>query len=170
MKGLISTRLAAVCLTGGLTLSGGCHTYRDLVDPCYPERYEYAARQEVHAALAPQVNNGHVLDQTVWNYHFELGTDKLTPGGLQHLAYLARRRPCPDPIVYLQTAQDVSYDPTASDKFAETRAGLDNRRIQAIQSYLNAQTTGRRVSFDVLVHDRSEVGIAAARATRPDLR
>ena len=73
--------------------------------------------------IAPQVSNGHVLDQTVWNYDFEPGTDKLTGGGLEHLAYLARRRPQPDPMVYLQTAQDVAYDPASPDKLAATRAG-----------------------------------------------
>jgi hypothetical protein len=161
MKGLITKGMAAMCLASGFTLSGGCHGYRDLVDPCYPERYEYAARQEVIAAIAPQVNNGHVLDQTVWNSHFEAGTDKLTAGGLEHLAYLARRRPCPDPMVYLQTAQDIRYDPAAPEKLAEARTSLDNRRIQAIQNYLNADTAGRHVSFEVLVHDPSEVGIAA---------
>ena len=43
MKGFIKKRLAA-CVAGGLVLAGGC-CYRDLVDPCYPERFEYAARQ-----------------------------------------------------------------------------------------------------------------------------
>src|SRR5438309_2350326 len=109
MKGFITTKLAAGIMAG-VALSGGCETYRSIVDPCYPQRYEYAARQEVLAAIAPQINNGHVLDQTVWNYHFEAGTDKLTPGGLEHLAYLARRRPTPDPVVYVQTAQDIAYD------------------------------------------------------------
>ena len=71
--------------------------------------------------FAPQVNNGQVLDQTIWNYHFEPGTDRLTAGGLEHLAYIARRRPHPDTAVYLQTAQDVAYDPASPDKLAETR-------------------------------------------------
>src|SRR5437868_1877918 len=105
MKGFIRRSVAAGCVAGSLALAGGCY-YRDLVDPCYPERYQNAAKQEVYAACAPQMNNGHVLDQTVWNYHFETGKDKLTPGGVEHLAYLARRRPCPDPTVYVQTAQD----------------------------------------------------------------
>src|SRR5438132_1499098 len=33
------------------------------------------------------------LNQTIWNHHFEWGTDQLTPGGLDHLAHLTRRRP-----------------------------------------------------------------------------
>jgi hypothetical protein len=164
MKGFITTKVAALCLVGGLGPVSGCYCYRELVDQCWPERYTYVARQEVHGAIAPQVHNGHVLDQTIWNYHFEAGTERLTPGGLQHLAYLARRRPHPDPVVYLQTAQDITYDPAAHDKFPEARSTLDNRRIQAIQNYLTAQTSGRPVSFEVVLHDPAEVGMSAVPA------
>jgi hypothetical protein len=162
MKGFINKKLGAVWLAGGLTFAGGCETYRDVVDPCYPKRYEAQARKEATEAYAPQVNNGHVLDQTIWNYHFEAGTDKLTPGGLERLAYLARRRPSPDPFVYVQTAQDVSFDPGAADKFAEQRSKLDNGRVQAVQSYLNAETAGRHITFEVAVHDPAEVGLSGA--------
>jgi hypothetical protein len=167
MKGFITKAVAAVCGASLLGVAGGCYHYRDLVDPCYPERYNYMARQEVHAALTPQVHNGHVLDQTIWNYHFEydatkqMGTDKLTPGGMDDLAELARRRPVPDPMLYLQTAHDIPYDPAAPEKFAQLRADLDSRRIQAIQKYLGAETAGRNLSFQVAVHDPAEPGMAA---------
>jgi hypothetical protein len=161
MNGFITRRRLAVWLTGGLALVGGCETYRNCVDPCYPSRYEFQARQEVYEAEGPQINNGHVLDQTVWNSHFEPGTDKLTQAGLDHLAYLARRRPCPDSIVYLQTAQDLPYDQANPERLAEARVNLDNHRIQAIQNYLTAQTAGRHLTFEVVVHDPAEVGIAA---------
>jgi hypothetical protein len=163
MKGIIVKCMATVGLASGFTLGGGCDCYRSIVDPCYPQRYEYAARQELNGSFAPQVQNGHVLDQTVWNYQFEAGTDKLTPGGLEHLAYLARRRPCPDPMVYLQTAQDISYDPAAPSKFVEQRARLDHQRIQAVQNYLTAETASRHLTFEVVVHDPAEVDIWAAR-------
>jgi len=91
MKGFIAKTVTTVGLSGAVL---GCY-YRDIVDPCYPQRYEYAARMEVNQALAPQVRNGHILEQTVWNYEFEPGTPRLTPGGMDHLAYLARRRPAP---------------------------------------------------------------------------
>jgi hypothetical protein len=168
MNGFIKRKLvAAVVLAGGLSAAGGCYTYHDLVDPCYPDRYNYAARQEVYASFGPQAENGHILDQTVWNYHFEydeknrIGTDRLTPGGMEHLAYLARRRPCPDTKIYLQTAQDILYDPAFPEKFAEARSDLDSRRIQAIQKYLTAQTAGRPLAFEVCVHDPAEVGMSA---------
>jgi len=167
MKGIIAKAFLALCGAGALAGVEGCNVYRNIVDPCYPERYEFAARQEVIGATAPQVFNGHVLDQTVWNYHFEydavnhVGTDKLTPGGLDFLAYLARRRPSADPVIYLQTAQDITYDPADPDALADKRARLDGKRIQAIQNYLTAQTAGRHASFQVVVHDPAEVGISA---------
>jgi hypothetical protein len=173
MKGLITRALAAACLAGGLGVGGGgCCTYRDLVDPCWPERYAHQARQEVYAGFSPQAENGHVLDQTIWNYHFQtdektgLPTDKLTPAAMQHLAYIVRRRPCPDSKVYVQTAQDIAYDPAIPDQFCNTRTELDARRVQAVQKYLNAQACGRPMAFEVTVHDPSEVGLPAAAASR----
>src|SRR5271165_4337244 len=85
------------CCGPGLGLGTGTgQTYRDIVDPCYPERYNDMARKEVNADFSAQVLNGEVLDQTVWIYYFDPGTDKLTEGGLDQLAYIARRRPAPD--------------------------------------------------------------------------
>jgi hypothetical protein len=161
MKGFVTHCMTALCMTGGLAVVGGCDVYRNLVDPCYPERYEYAARQEVISAFAPQVQNGHFLDQTVWNYHFEPGTEKLTPGGMEQLIHLARRRPYPDCTLYLATAHDIQYDPAAPNKYEEQRATLDQRRIQAIQTYLAAETSGRHLNFEVVVHDPPEMGLAA---------
>jgi hypothetical protein len=168
MKGFIAKTASAVGFSGlALGLVNGCY-YRDIVDPCYPQRYEYAARMEVNQAFAPQVRNGHVLDQTIWNYEFEPGKPRLTPGGMEHLAYLARRRPTPDTTIYLQIAQppDVVYEPKTPDKFVEARAKLDNERIQAIQSYLAAETSGRNLTFNVVIHDPGEVGLSATTLQR----
>ena len=163
MKGFVSKAVALLGWAGALAGVVGCHCYRDLVDPCYPERYEYQARAEVNSAFAPQVSNGHVLDQTIWNYHFEAGTDRLTPGGLEHLAYLARRRPAADPIIYLQTAHDLSYNPEKPEDLTAKRADLDAKRAVAIKSYLTAQTAGGRpVDFQVMVHNPPpDTGLAA---------
>jgi hypothetical protein len=158
MKGFIRKAAAVLCCAagaGGL----GCYTYHDLVDPCYPERYNFQARKEVVGSYSPQIQNGHVLDQTVWNYDFEAGTDKLTGGGLEHLAYMARRRPAPDTTVYLQTAQDVAYDSAKPDELFQKRQDIDSKRAAAVQKFLNAQTGGRRGEFTVLIHDPSEVGL-----------
>ena len=161
MKGLIRKAAAALCCLAGVG-GLGCFTYRDLVDPCYPARYNYEARKETVASYTPQEMNGHVLDQTVWNYDFEPGSDRLTGGGLEHLAYMARRRPQPDCVVYLQTAQDVAYDPDHPEKMADVRQEIDAKRVVAIEKFLNVQTAGRRGSFQVLIHDPSEVGVPGA--------
>jgi hypothetical protein len=167
MKGLM--RRAAAALGLALLAAGlqGCYLYNEVVDPCYPERYEYAARKELDAAFCPQVANGHVLDQTIWNYNWEttkegIGTDRLRPSGVDHLAYLARRRPAPDPVIYLQTAQDIAYDPMEPGKMAETRADLNAKRKVAILNFLAAQTAARPVEWQVLVHDPADVGLPAA--------
>ena len=82
MKGLIINALAGAGLLALIGCCSTCGNYHDLVDPCYPQRYEFMARKEVNEAFIPQVQNGHVLDQTVWNYYFEPGTERLTTGGL----------------------------------------------------------------------------------------
>ncbi len=171
MKGLIRKAAAVVCCAAGVGGLGCVDSYHDLVDPCYPARYNAEARRETTAAYAPQIANGHVLDQTVWNYDFETGTDRLTGGGMEHLEYIARRRPEPDSVVYLQTAQlsvnantdaDVVYDPAKPDEAAEKRQELDAKRVVAVQKFLNDQTAGRRGDFQVLVHDPSGVGAPGA--------
>src|SRR4051794_26945842 len=144
MNGFVGKAVALLGWAGALAGGGCCHTYSDLVDRCYPERYEFQARAEVNGAFAPQVSNGHVLDQTIWNYHFEAGTDRLTPGALEHLAYLARRRPVADPMVYLQTAHDIAYNPDKPGDLTARRANLDAKRAVAIKSFLTEQTAGGR--------------------------
>jgi hypothetical protein len=172
MKGLI--RKAAVVFGCAVGASGvGCDTLptqcgngadrccKDLYDRCYPERYWQIARKEVNRGFTPQVVNGHVLDQTVWNHFFEPGTDKLTPGGQTHLQYLSRRRPQPDCTVYLATALDIGYDPACPERYAGARQELDALRVAAVQKYLTALNAGRHSEFQVLIHDPGDVTIAA---------
>ena len=163
MKGII-------CAVGGdpefwpavSALFAGCQCYRNLVDPCWPERYNAVARQSVVETFAGQVGNGHVLNQTVWNYHFETGTDKLTPGGLERLAYLTRVRPAPDPKLFLQTAHDIpAYNPAGPEKYEQARADLDAKRRVAVLKFLGAETAGRPVPFIVDVIDAPVPGLAA---------
>ena len=161
MKGIVSKTVAGVCGAGLLAAAGGCYTYRDLVDTCYPERYEAVAQEEVKAAMAPQVQNGHILDLTIWNYHFVPGSEELHQSGLYRLNYLAQRRPSPDSVIFLQTAQDVAYNPAAPDRFAQARKELDKKREESIKNYLTARTAGRNVEFQVVTHDPPEAGIAA---------
>ena len=161
MKGLITRTLALSCGAALLAAAGGCCTYENYVDPCWPQRYVHEAKTEVNESSAPQIHNGHVLDQTVWNWMFERGCERLTPAGVEHLAYLARRRPQADCTLYLQTANDLPYDQACPDHLAGARQELDARRVQAIQKHLVAHTAGRPVDFQVLVHDPSDPSVSA---------
>src|SRR5262249_23209260 len=79
---------------------------------------------------------------------------------------LARRRPAPDPVVYVQTAQDINYDPANADKFTQARKDLDQKRADAVQKYLLAYAGPRGLSFQVLVHDPGDVGMSAIPAAQ----
>jgi len=146
---------------GGHGATGPSHADWDLYDRCYPQRYWWTSRMAVNQAMSPQVQNGHVLDQTVWNWHFEPGSAALTEGGLAHLAYLARRRPQPDCTLYLQTANDLRYDAACPDRLAGARQELDTLRVQSIQKFLVAHTAGRPIDFQVLIHDPGDPTQAA---------
>jgi uncharacterized membrane protein YgcG len=157
MKGIKSRWLAGAVLVGPMTATG-CYHYQKCVDPCWPERYNSEARTEVIASFAPQVQNGHVLDQTLYNNAFEPGTDRLTAGGMDQLDVLTRRRPMPDPRIFLATARDIVYDSTNPEALVEARVDLDNKRAAAVQRYVSAQTAGRPEGFEIIVHDPMPVG------------
>lgn len=166
MKGFMKKALVAMCAAGGLA-GIGCKSYEHpdhYADPCQMERYSSVARQEVITSFTPQVHNGRILDQTIWNYHFEAGSDKLTAGGMDKLDQVVRRRPEPDSRVFLATARDITYNAEKPDEYGDVRRDLDGKRSQAIQKYLAAQTVGRPMQFDVLVHDPSDPGMAATSA------
>jgi len=163
MNGFIGKTLAAACLAASLA---GCCGYDDMVDPCYPQRYNFAARTEVCGALTPQVKNGHVLDQTIWNWMFDERPDRrdqLNAAGQAKLLELVRRRPVPDPMVFLASAHDLDgeYDPTNPGALVDRRRELDRRRAEAVKNYLEAQTSGTGFAFIVQAHDPSEPNLPA---------
>src|SRR4051812_11670138 len=98
----MSKLLSGAVLAGGV-MATGCHhggTHETHGDPCWPDRYSNEARKLQVASFEPQVLNGHILDQTVWNFHFVGGTDRLSQAGTEKLDQLARRRPAPDTRIY----------------------------------------------------------------------
>lgn len=174
MNRMIRVAAAAAILTSGLGSIGCVSTgngpqgnatigdrWRNAVDPCYPERYQHAARQAVIAPFAQQVHNGHVLNQTIWNYYFEAGTEKLTPAGFEKLDSLARTRPVPDPKLYIQAAVDIGLTDANAAKITELRADLDVKRAAAIQKYLATIPGVAPVAYEVYVHNPAPVGIIA---------
>jgi hypothetical protein len=166
MNRMIRAAAAAAILVGGLGSVGCVSTgrsvedcYRNYVDPCYPERYNHAARQAVVAPFAQQVYNGHVLNQTIYNYYFEAGTDKLTPAGLEKLDSIAHTRPAPDPRLYIQTARDLIATPETAAKVADLRTDLDIKRAAAIQKYMAGQPALVPTAYEIYVHDPVVPGI-----------
>lgn len=163
MKRYIRAATAALVMASGLGAVGCAHAgnkYRDAVDTCWPDRYNYAARQSVLAPFQQQVTNGHFLHQTIWNWYFVPGTDKLTMGGMEKLDSLARTTPGPDPKIYIQTARDLIVTPENTDKIVAARTDLDARRAAAIQRYLGTEP-GAAVGYEIAVHDAAVPGINA---------
>ncbi len=131
-------------------------------DPCWPERYSQQAREAVLNPFDTQVNNARIIDQTVWNYHFEPGTAVLNGNGRQKLDYVARRLPVPDADVYFQTARDLAYDPAAPEKLVVARTALDAKRADAILAYLAAQPNGATAKYSVQGIDAFDPGVNSA--------
>ena len=144
------TKKAILCLVPlSLTITG-CFGYRDVVDPYYPKRYNVDARNSVKTALAPQVSNGNVLDQTVWDFHFESGKPELNAMGKDHLKRLARRRPVAQEVIFLQVAQNP--DENVNNK------ELNKARSENIKTYITKISEDKvHPEFQVVLHDPAEV-------------
>lgn len=167
MNGFIKRTLLVGGLVAGCCSVAGCtETYNELVDQCWPQRYTAIAREEVEEPLATQADNGLVLDQTIWNHHFEQGKEVLHPSGQAALNRLARRRPSPVTQVFVQTSQDVpvAYTPEKPGEYTLARTDLDNKRSKAVKDYLAAIQPG--VSYTVTVHNPSPVGMNANEAAK----
>lgn len=165
IKSLCLGSLGAVFLA-----SVGCGPkYHNVVDPCYPDRYVAMAQQATKDNIAPQVQNGHILDQTVWNSYFEPGTATLNKMGIYRIDYLVRRRPTPDGTVYLQTAHDMDepFDPKDPGAFVSARQKLDRDRLESVNGYLKAASAGRQLAFNVELHDPATADIAGQPSLTP---
>lgn len=153
------TKKFFLCLVPLSLTFTGCFGYRDVVDPYYPKRYNVDARNSVRTALASQVSNGNVLDQTVWDFHFETGKPELNAMGKDHLKRLARRRPAAQEVIFLQVAQIP--DENANNK------ELNRARSENIKTYMTKISEDKvHPEFEVVLHDPAEVsgsGIEAAR-------
>ena len=164
---------AALVMAGGLA-SVGCAARggagdggrgRNWIDPSWPDRYNYAARQAVIAPFAQQVANGHFTNQTIWNWYFEPGTDKLNGAGMEKLDSIARTTPNPDTKLFLQAARDLGVTPENTDRIVALRDDLTAKRAAAIQRYMATQP-GPTVLYEVSVVDMPTPGIYAPFATQ----
>ena len=167
MNGFAKFSAAMFAFSCGMAFLSGCaaphpsgqQAYGNLVDLCWPERYNAMAAKSVNQAFAGQVNNGKVLDNTIYADMFVPGKAELTLAGYYKLDVLAKRRPAPPSKLYLQTAPDVTFDPTNPNDFIYKRADLNNRRKEAIITYLSARVAGRPVPWDIVIHDPPDVGM-----------
>ena len=170
MRSYKRAALLGLFLAGGSVATTGCgggEHYRNLVDICEFDRHNAQARQEAIMGFNPQVQNGQILDQTIWNYDFDPGTDKLNPTGQDKLLQIVRHRPAPDFRIFLATTRDLGYDQAHPEQFAEESRELDAKRVVAIQKYLGAMTAGRPMTFQVDVHDPNpEIGLYAEQGLR----
>jgi hypothetical protein len=168
MKGIIARAVPVACLLSGLVVLTGCYGYRDLVDPCYPWRYNSQAQEAVCEPLSIQVNNGHILDQTLWNHYFETTRDKVTNKELQRLNgagrdkldQIIRRRPHMDSSIYVAAAHDVGGEST--DDIVRRRQERDRERKAAVEEYVRAVTGN---APQVVVHDPSRPSMVGGGVT-----
>lgn len=145
---------AGGCQAGGAT-GGRIHNCYDVA---WPERYNFAARQAVLAPFAQQAANGHFAEQTVWNWYFEPGSDKLNSAGMEKLDTLARSTPAPDPKLFLQAARDVGVTADNMDKVGAMRDDLTAKRAAAVMRYMATQP-GTPVAYSIDVYDAPTPGI-----------
>ena len=101
VKTTMHKRILSKAGLGGAALAlmsvTGCYgTFHEVVDPCYPERYNCKAREEVRAYRDMQESNGTAIEQTLYYHYFEPGQAKLNDGGIAFLERVTHRRPSPE--------------------------------------------------------------------------
>ena len=140
----------AMALVSLVSVTGCYGTFHEVVDPCYPERYNCKAREEVHELRNVQVQNGLMYEQTMFVHHFNPASETLHPGGVAHLQRLANRRPAPESVIYLQTAQNsYDLDYKKPEEYASKRKELDDKRKQEIEKFMKMERPD--VTFPVIV-------------------
>ena len=154
MNGFMRKAALGTCLSAAIAVLAGCvPEYRELVDPCWPERYNHQARHSVREAFNAQAANGHELDQTIWAEYFDVkNNSELSYLGRERLKYIALRRPTPDPRVYVQKTCDQA---------------LDQKRKEAVENYLAELMACRNMAdfkFNVETRLTSTIGLTPSLA------
>jgi outer membrane protein OmpA-like peptidoglycan-associated protein len=122
----------------------------------WPERNSALARQAVLHPFEVQQNNAAVVNDVILNAYFDNGTDVLNGVGRDKLDQLARKMPAPNPVIWLQTSNDVVFDAKAPDKTSAARGELDQKRAGAVLAYLNARPAARGTGYNVQVVDNPD--------------
>ena len=162
MNGFIRKTVAGCCFSAGLvSFLAGCDHYRDLVDPCRQDRWNSLAKHSAQDMFNAQADKGHILEQTVWNWHFEADpktggpSDRLNGAGIAVLQRISRTLPAPDFQLFLQNAQDIPYtEGVVPEKLVKARNDLNEKRAAAIQRFMATQVAVHGGgSYQVAVHD-----------------
>lgn len=147
MNGFIKKTAAALFSGAALLTLIGCQHYRDVVDSCWPERYNDLARKSVKHMHNAQSDKGHLLDHTLWTGDFD-GND-LKPSGKAKLKYIANREPVAVVMkVWLQNADDEA---------PAKRANVNADRKMTITAFLDTQKSeGRTSLYEIEVHNYTQ--------------
>jgi hypothetical protein len=161
LRRTITTTAWAGALLGVLSITGCYGTFHEVVDPCYPERYNCKAREAVAEARQMQIQNGLMYEQTLYAHHFNPGEGLLNPGGVSHLSRLANRRPAAETTIYLQTAQNsYDLDYKKPEEYANKRKELDEKRKTEIVNFLKQERPD--LTFTVVVSNPAKLGMSGA--------
>jgi len=143
-RGTRKTWLAGLLSASLVSLTGCYGTYNDLVDPCYPERYNCQARAEVQSRIAMQSKNGLDIEQTLYNYHFKPNSADIAPSGQNLLTRVATRRPSAFKEVFVQNSfdavTDANFDPATAGATADKIRELNKNRRDAVLAFLNSRS------------------------------
>ncbi|HMO34795.1 MAG TPA: hypothetical protein PKA06_02010 [Gemmatales bacterium] len=151
----------AGALLGVMSFTGCYGTFHEVVDPCYPERYNCKARESVHEALQMQVQNGLAYEQTLYVHHFNPSESTLNAGGVAHLTRLANRRPAAVTTIFLQTAQNsYDLDYKKPEEYASKRRELDEKRKAEVENFLKNERPD--LTFTVYISNPAKLGMSGA--------
>jgi hypothetical protein len=161
LRNVITKAGWAGALLSLLSVTGCYGTFHEVVDPCYPERYNCKAREAVSELRSTQVQNGTNYEQTLYVHHFNPASESLHPGGVAHLQRLANRRPAPETTIYVQTAQNnYDLDFKKPEEYASKRKELDEKRKAEVEKYLKSERPD--VAFNVVLSNPAKLGITGS--------
>lgn len=153
----VGTVCGVACLAGCAT-TGDCH-------PVYsPDEYTEAARYSLNHAFELQANNGQVLDQTIWNYHFYEDSEELRPAGRAFLDRMANYYPLRCSGLFLQSAHDITLKPYNVESYFVRRQELNALRVKSVTEYLQLAAPGNSLALQI--HDKPPVGLPSDESGR----
>ena len=155
----------SVCAACGIACLAGCATTCDHHPQYARQEFIQAAQSSLNRAFELQANNGQVLDQTIWNYHFYEDLEDLRPSGRAFLDRIAYLYPLRCSGLFLQSAHDIEITgPNSVDAYFERRQELNALRMKTVTEYLQRVAPGNTLA--VQIHDKPPVGLPSDESGR----